>query len=56
VIFHYIAGKVEAEVYLPHEFFEHGIALAGAEAKIAERLVGHLYFSLVSLNCVVMPK
>ncbi|MDP1596056.1 MAG: cation diffusion facilitator family transporter [Methylotenera sp.] len=56
VIFHYIAGKVEAEVYLPHEFFEHGMVLAGAEAKIAERLVGHLYFSSVSLNCVVMPK
>ncbi|OGV76949.1 MAG: cation diffusion facilitator family transporter [Methylotenera sp. RIFCSPLOWO2_02_FULL_45_14] len=56
VIFHYIAGKVEAEVYLPHEFFEHGMALAEAEAKIAERLIDHLYFSSVSLNCVVMPK
>ena len=55
VIFHYIAGKVEAEVYLPHEFFEHATALAGAEAKIAERLLDHLYFSSVSLNCVVTP-
>ncbi|MDP3745298.1 MAG: cation diffusion facilitator family transporter [Methylotenera sp.] len=56
VIFHYIAGKVEAEVYLPHEFFEHGMVLVEAEAKIAERLIDHLYFSSVSLNCVVMPK
>jgi len=56
VIFHYIAGKVEAEVYMPHEFFEHGMTLAEAEAKIAERLIDHLYFSSVSLNCVVMPK
>ena len=56
VIFHYIAGKVEAEIYLPHEFFEHGMVLVEAEAKIAERLIDHLYFSSVSLNCVVMPK
>lgn len=51
VIFHYIAGKVEVEVYLPHDFFEHGTALAEAEAKIAERLIDHMYFSSVSLNC-----
>lgn len=56
VVFHYIAGKVEAEVYLPHDFFEHGAALVEAEAKIAVRLTDNPYFSSVSLNCVVFPQ
>jgi cation diffusion facilitator family transporter len=56
VVFHYIGGKVEAEVYLPHSFFEHGAALAEAEAKVAGRLTDNQYFSSVSLNCLVVPK
>lgn len=56
VVFHYIGGKVEAEVYLPHYFFEHGTALAEAETKVAERLTDSPYFSAVSLNCLVVPK
>lgn len=51
VIFHYIGGKVEAEVYFAHHFFEHGSALAEAEAKVIERLIGNQYFSSVVLNC-----
>ncbi len=53
VIFHYIGGKVEAEVYFQHDFFEHGIALTEAENKVAERLVDNQYFSSVTLNCLV---
>lgn len=56
VVFHYIAGKVEAEVYLPHDFFENGIALAKAEEKVSQRLAGNKHFSSVSLNCLVTPK
>lgn len=56
VVFHYIGGKVEAEVYLPHDFFEHGSALAEAEAIVAGRLTDNQYFSTVSLNCLVMPR
>jgi cation diffusion facilitator family transporter len=56
VVFHYINGKVEAEVYLPHDFFEHGEALVDAEAKVANRLTDNQYFSAVSLNCVVVVK
>lgn len=56
VVFHYIAGKVEAEVFLPHDFFEHGRALVEAEEKVASRLIDNQYFSSVSLNCLVMPK
>jgi cation diffusion facilitator family transporter len=56
VVFHYINGKVEAEVYLPHDFFEHGKALVEAEAKVAGRLTDNQYFSAVSLNCVVVPR
>lgn len=56
VVFHYIGGKVEAEVFLPHDFFEYGAALADTEAKVAERLTDNQYFSSVSLNCLVVPK
>ena len=55
VVFHYIGGKIEAEVYLPHDFFEHGAALAEAEAKVAGRLTDNQYFRSVSLNCLVVP-
>lgn len=56
VVFHYIGGKVEAEVYLPHYFFEHGTALAEAEAKVASQLKDNQYFSSVSLNCLVVAR
>ena len=56
VMLHYIGGKVEAEVYYPHYFFEDGAALLAAEAKVAGRLTDNAYFSAVSLNCTVVPK
>ncbi len=56
VVFHYVAGKAEAEVYFPHSFFENGGALAEAEAKVAKQLLDNQYFSAVSLNCLVVPK
>jgi cation diffusion facilitator family transporter len=56
IVFHYIGGKVEAEVYLAHDFFEHGSALANAESLVAGRLAGNPYFSSVSLNCLVVPR
>lgn len=56
VVFHYIDGKVEAEIYLPHDFFEDSSALADTEAKLEKRLIDHQYFSAVSLNCFVVPK
>ena len=56
VVFHYIGAKVEAEVYFPHDYFAEYSALVEAEAKVAARLVDNLYFSKISLNCVVVPK
>ena len=56
VVFHYIGAKVEAEVYLPHDYFAECGALVEAEAKVAARLVDNLYFSKISLNCVVVAK
>lgn len=55
VIFHYIGGKVEAEVFLPHHFFEHGRALIAAEKSVAAKLRDNDYFSAVYLNCKVIP-
>ncbi len=56
VVLHYIGGKVEAEVYFSHNSFEHGTALAEAEAKVAGRLTDNQFFSAVSFNCMVVPK
>jgi hypothetical protein len=56
VVFHYIGAKVEAEVYLPHDYFAECSALVEAEAKVAAHLVDNLYFSKISLNCVVVAK
>jgi cation diffusion facilitator family transporter len=56
VVFHYIGAKVEAEVYLPHDYFAQCSALVEAEAKVTARLVDNLYFSKISLNCVVVAK
>lgn len=56
VVFHYIKGKVEAEVYLAHDFFENGHEFAKAEQKVFKRLAGNEYFSAVSLNCVLVHK
>jgi hypothetical protein len=53
VAFHYISGKVEAEVYLPHEFFKNGSELVKAEEIVTSRLTDNLYFKSVSLNCIV---
>lgn len=54
VVFHYIKGKVEAEVYLACDFFENSHALKEAEQKVLSRLKGNDYFSAVSLNCLVL--
>ena len=56
VVFHYIGGKVEAEVYLPHDFFDNGTALAKAEADVAKRLTDNQYFRSIVLNCIVVTK
>lgn len=53
VVFHYIKGKVEAEVYLAHDFFENTDALLVAENQVLERLRDNEYFSAVSINCLV---
>jgi cation diffusion facilitator family transporter len=53
VIFHYIGGKVEAEVFFSHHFFENGAQLADAEARISKQLVDNQYFKTVLLNCQV---
>lgn len=55
VVFHYIKGKVEAEVFLSQDCFDNGKALEEAERLIAERLIDNQYFSAVSLNCMVIP-
>lgn len=56
VLFHYIGGKVEAEVFLSHRFFEQPLALAEAQHRVSRRLGQHPYFSAVALNCLVVSQ
>lgn len=56
VVLHYLHGKVEAEIFLPHSFFASGDEMVAAEARLEARLRGHRYFRSVSLNCLIAPK
>lgn len=56
VVFHYLGGRVEAEVFFGHEFFAGGETLRSRAGELAERLRKHPIFSAVSLNCLVAPK
>ncbi len=49
VTFHYLAGKVEADVLIPHEGLKTKAAITKAHQLIADRLTGHAYFSQVRL-------
>lgn len=53
VIFHYIAGKVEAEVYLSLDSLKSGSELAKAQEEISKRLFGNMYFSSILLYCQI---
>lgn len=55
ITFHYLGGKVEAEVFLPHDGLVASVSLADAEKKVADRLTGNPYFSVISLNLLVRP-
>ncbi len=56
VVLHYLRGKVEVEVYLPHRFFENGQAMIAAEREIGRRLTDHPCISSLSINCLVVPE
>jgi len=49
VTFHYLAGKVEADVLMPHKRLKTKAAITKAHQLIADRLTGHAYFSQVRL-------
>lgn len=56
VVFHYLGGRVEAEVFLGHGFLTDGRVLAEAERQVTGRLAGHPHFRAVALHCTVAPK
>ena len=49
VTFHYLAGKVEVDVLMPHDGIKTKTAITKAYQTIENRLVGHVYFSQVRL-------
>ncbi len=56
IIFHYIAGKVEAEVYLSLDSLKTGSELAKIQEEISKRLIGNMYFSSILLYCQITTK
>lgn len=49
VTFHYLAGKVEADVLMPYDALKTKAAITKANQLIADRLTGHAFFSQVRL-------
>jgi cation diffusion facilitator family transporter len=49
VTFHYLAGKVEVDVLMPHDGLKTKAAITKAIHTIDNRLIGHVYFSQVRL-------
>ncbi|MBS1191081.1 MAG: Cation efflux protein [Rhodocyclaceae bacterium] len=56
VVFHYLGGQVEAEVFVGREFFRDHGTVQSAVGNLAERLQGDPYISAISLNCQIAPK
>lgn len=56
IVLHYLGGRIEAEIYLDHGFFENGESLKRAEAALSAKLSAHPVIRTVSLNCLVAPK
>ncbi len=50
VVLHYLNGRVEAEVYLPHEALADRAALGKAEREFARRLAAHPQLAALSIN------
>jgi cation diffusion facilitator family transporter len=50
VVLHYLNGRVEAEVYLPHEALADRSALGKAEREFARRLATHPQLAALSIN------
>ena len=55
-VLHYLANRVEADVFLPQEACVDTERMACLERRIAERLAGDPYFRAISLNCRIAPK
>lgn len=50
VVLHYLNGRVEAEIYLPHEALADRAAVGKAEREFARRLAAHPQLAALSIN------
>jgi cation diffusion facilitator family transporter len=51
VVFHYIGGKAEADVFLPHACLAQPDRLAEIQQRIDQRILHHPYFHSIILHC-----
>ena len=56
VVLHYLGGRIEAEIFFSHAFFENGDAMRKLSLKLAERLAASSTIRRFSVNCTVAPK
>ncbi|KXB29069.1 cation diffusion facilitator family transporter [Dechloromonas denitrificans] len=56
VVLHYLGGRIEAEIFFSHAFFENGDAMRKLSQQLAERLTATSTIRRLSVNCMVAPK
>jgi len=55
IVLHYLGGGIEVEVFVDYARMVGGLALAQAEALLAERLAGHPAIRSIHLNACIAP-
>lgn len=56
VVLHYLGGRIEAEIFFSHAFFENGEAMRKLSQELAERLATTSTIRRLSVNCMFAPK
>jgi len=56
VVLHYLGGRIEAEIFFSHAFFENGAAMHKLSRELAERLATSSSIRHLSVNCTFAPK
>ena len=56
VVLHYLGGRIEAEIFFSHAFFENGDAMRKLSQQLAERLAATSTIRRLSVNCMFAPK
>jgi len=54
-VFHYVGGRVEAEVFLPFDWCADAERLAALNARVVSRVVASSHWGRIALMCRIAP-